>query len=213
MYKKIAQHPGTRRLYADKLSAQGLGATLGDDMAKAYRAAMDAGKHTVDPVLTNFKSKYAVDWSPFLGKKWTDAGDTAIPLAEWKRLADTYYQAARQHHGPSLWSRRCWTTVLPWAVARPMWTGAWANTWRLPRWWPVAIPCVCRVKTAGAVPSPTAMRSCMTRTVRSGTWAPMCRCKTPPTTRPSLWSSTPSCRKKPCWPTNTATRPTIPTHW
>ena len=31
-------------------------------MVKAYRAAMDAGKHTVDPVLTNFKSKYAVDW-------------------------------------------------------------------------------------------------------------------------------------------------------
>jgi len=88
MYKKITAHPGTRRLYADKLAAQGLGETLGDDMVKAYRAALDAGKHTVDPVLTNFKSKYAVDWSPFLGKKWTDAGDTAIPLTEWKRLAD-----------------------------------------------------------------------------------------------------------------------------
>ncbi|WP_313077119.1 2-oxoglutarate dehydrogenase E1 component [Melaminivora sp.] len=88
MYKKIAQHPGTRKLYADKLAAQGLGETLGDDMAKAYRAAMEEGKHTVDPVLTNFKSKYAVDWSPFLGKTWTDAGDTAIPLAEWRRLAE-----------------------------------------------------------------------------------------------------------------------------
>ena len=88
MYKKIAQHPGTRRLYADKLAAQGMGDTLGDDMVKAYRAAMDAGKHTIDPVLTNFKSKYAVDWSPFLNKKWTDAGDTAIPTTEWKRLAE-----------------------------------------------------------------------------------------------------------------------------
>ena len=88
MYKKIAAHPGTRKLYADKLSAQGLGETLGEDMVKAYRAAMDAGIHTVDPVLTNFKSKYAVDWSPFLGKKWTDAGDTAIPLTEWKRLVE-----------------------------------------------------------------------------------------------------------------------------
>ncbi len=88
MYKKIGAHPGTRKLYADKLAAQGLGDTLGDDMVKAYRAALDAGRHTVDPVLTNFKSKYAVDWSPFLGKKWTDAGDTAIPMAEWKRLSD-----------------------------------------------------------------------------------------------------------------------------
>ena len=88
MYKKIAAHPGTRKLYADKLATQGLGASLGDDMVKEYRAAMDAGKHTVDPVLTNFKSKFAVDWAPFLGKKWTDSGDTAIPMAEWKRLSE-----------------------------------------------------------------------------------------------------------------------------
>ncbi|MBK6715268.1 MAG: 2-oxoglutarate dehydrogenase E1 component [Burkholderiales bacterium] len=88
MYKKISAHPGTRRLYADRLSAQGMGETLGDDMVKAFRAAMDAGRHTVDPVLSNFKSKFAVDWLPFLGKKWTDSADTAIPLAEWKRLAE-----------------------------------------------------------------------------------------------------------------------------
>jgi 2-oxoglutarate dehydrogenase E1 component len=88
MYKKISAHPGTRKMYADKLVAQGLGDTLGDDMVKAYRAAMDAGKHTSTPVLSNFKSKYAVDWSPFLGKKWTDAGDTALPLSEWKRLSE-----------------------------------------------------------------------------------------------------------------------------
>ncbi|WP_120968162.1 MULTISPECIES: 2-oxoglutarate dehydrogenase E1 component [unclassified Comamonas] len=88
MYKKIAAHPGTRKLYADKLATQGLGETLGDEMAKAFRAAMDEGRHTQEVVLTNFKSKYAVDWSPFVGKPWTDAGDTAIPLAEWKRLAE-----------------------------------------------------------------------------------------------------------------------------
>ncbi|BDU58393.1 2-oxoglutarate dehydrogenase subunit E1 [Limnohabitans sp. MORI2] len=88
MYKKIAAHPGTRKLYADKLATQGLGETLGDEMVKAYRAALDAGKHLDDPVLTNFKTKYTVDWSPFMGKKWTDAGDTAIPMTEWKRLAE-----------------------------------------------------------------------------------------------------------------------------
>jgi len=89
MYKKIAQHPGTRRLYGDKLVAQGVLPPDGPDaMVKAYRAAMEAGKHTVDPVLTNFKSKYAVDWAPFLGKKWTDAADTALPLAEIQRLSE-----------------------------------------------------------------------------------------------------------------------------
>ncbi len=89
MYKRIAQHPGTRRLYGDKLVAQGvLDANGPEEMAKAFRAAMDAGRHTVDPVLTNFKSKYAVDWAPFLNKKWTDAADTALPLAEVRRLAE-----------------------------------------------------------------------------------------------------------------------------
>ncbi len=89
MYKKIGVHPGTRKLYGEKLVTQGLLPPEGpDEMVKGFRAAMDAGKHTVDPVLTNYKSKYAVDWAPFLNKKWTDAADTALPLTEIKRLAE-----------------------------------------------------------------------------------------------------------------------------
>jgi len=89
MYKKIVKHPGSRKVYADRLVAGGtLSAEVPDEMAKAYRAAMDAGKHTVDPVLTNFKSQYAVDWTPYLNKKWTDAADTALPVAEYKRLSE-----------------------------------------------------------------------------------------------------------------------------
>ena len=89
MYKKIAQHPGTRKLYADKLVTQRtLRAEEPDEMVKAFRTAMDEGRHTVDPVLTNYKSKYAVDWAPFLNRRWTDHADTAVPLAELKRLAE-----------------------------------------------------------------------------------------------------------------------------
>jgi 2-oxoglutarate dehydrogenase E1 component len=89
MYKIISAHPGTRKLYAEKLEAQGVvPAGTGDLMVKEYRAAMVAGVQTSDPVLSNFKGKFAVDWSPFLNKKWTDSADTAIPLTEWKRLAE-----------------------------------------------------------------------------------------------------------------------------
>ena len=89
MYKIIAAHPGTRKLYADKLEAEeSLPPGSGEEMVKAYRAAMDAGIQTSDPVLSNYKGKFAVDWSPFLNKKWTDEADTAIPLTEWKRLAE-----------------------------------------------------------------------------------------------------------------------------
>jgi 2-oxoglutarate dehydrogenase E1 component len=89
MYKKIAQHAGTRKLYADKLATQGtLAKEAPDEMVKGFRLAMDEGRHTVDPVLTNYKSKYAVDWAPFLNRRWTDHADTAVPLAELKRLAE-----------------------------------------------------------------------------------------------------------------------------
>ena len=92
MYKKIGQHPGTRKLYGDKLIAQGVCKAEGegspDQMVKDYRDTMDAGQSTVDYVLSDFKSKYAVDWLPFLGKKWTDTADTAVPLAELKRLGE-----------------------------------------------------------------------------------------------------------------------------
>ncbi len=89
MYKKIGAHPGTRKLYADRLVTQGtLAAAEPDEMVKAYRAAMDAGRQTVDLVLTNYKSKYAVDWTPFLNRKWTDHADTAVPMAELKRLSE-----------------------------------------------------------------------------------------------------------------------------
>ena len=88
MYKKIAAHPGTRKLYADKLVTQG---TVAPDeseaMTRAYRQALDEGRQTLEPVLTNFKSQYAVDWTPYLNRKWTDAADTGIPVAELKRLA------------------------------------------------------------------------------------------------------------------------------
>jgi 2-oxoglutarate dehydrogenase E1 component len=88
MYKKIGQHAGTRKLYADKLVTQGtIAEDEPDQMVKAFRTAMDEGRTTSDPVLTNYKSKFAVDWSPFLNRKWTDHADTAVPVAELKRLA------------------------------------------------------------------------------------------------------------------------------
>ena len=89
MYKKIAAHPGTRRLYADRLVSQGvIGDADGDAMVKGYRAAMDDGERAVEPVLSNYKSKFAVDWTQFLNRKWTDSADTALPMTELKRLAE-----------------------------------------------------------------------------------------------------------------------------
>ncbi|HMN63910.1 MAG: 2-oxoglutarate dehydrogenase E1 component [Burkholderiaceae bacterium] len=89
MYKKIAAHPGTRKLYADRLVAQEvIKESDAEAMVAGYRKAMDEGKHTIDPVITNFKSKFAVDWLPFLNRKWTDSADTAVPIGELRRLGE-----------------------------------------------------------------------------------------------------------------------------
>ena len=82
-------HQVTRKLYADRLVAQGLvGADEPEQMIRHYRATLDAGKQTVSPVLSNFKSKFAVDWAPFLNSRWTDAADTHVPLDELRRLSE-----------------------------------------------------------------------------------------------------------------------------
>ena len=89
MYKRIGQHPGTRHLYAERLAAQGvIKLEEAEKLVKDYRTLMDSGGTTVEYVLSDFKSKYSVDWMPFLGKKWTDSADTALPLAEVRRLGE-----------------------------------------------------------------------------------------------------------------------------
>jgi 2-oxoglutarate dehydrogenase E1 component len=89
MYKRIGEHPGTRKLYADKLEAQGLLASGdGDRLVKEFRAALDEGRLTSNPVISNFKSKLAVEWMPLLNRKWSDTADTAVPITELRRIAE-----------------------------------------------------------------------------------------------------------------------------
>jgi 2-oxoglutarate dehydrogenase E1 component len=88
MYKKIASHPGTRKLYADKLLADGtVAAHEPDDMIKNYRAAMDAGQNTNPAILYGIKPALAVDWAPYFKIDWRHPAETAVPLADLKALA------------------------------------------------------------------------------------------------------------------------------
>jgi 2-oxoglutarate dehydrogenase E1 component len=87
MYKKVAAHPGTRKLYAEKLISQGV-IEAGEDeqMIKDYRAAMDAGKHLSDPVITDYKNTTAIDWAPHVGAVYTEKCNTTVTLKELQRL-------------------------------------------------------------------------------------------------------------------------------
>src|SRR5690349_12435736 len=89
MYKIINAHPGTRKLYADRLAAQGvIAADEGDRMVAAFRQAMDGGYNTNKTILTNFKPPFAVDWSKYKNTKWNENDDTKLPVADLQALAE-----------------------------------------------------------------------------------------------------------------------------
>ena len=88
MYKIINQHPGTRKLYADRLLAQGaIGAEDADTMVASYRAALDTGTHTNKTILSNYRPPFAVDWSKYRNTKWNENDDTTLPLPDLQALA------------------------------------------------------------------------------------------------------------------------------
>jgi 2-oxoglutarate dehydrogenase E1 component len=87
MYKKINQHPGTRKLYADRLIAEGvITAEDAEAMVTTYRAAMDKGYHTNTTVLANYKPPFIIDWTPYKNRQWTEKVDTAVPMPKLQEL-------------------------------------------------------------------------------------------------------------------------------
>ena len=89
MYKRVAMHPGTRKLYADKLIAEGVLPGSGpDDMIQSYRDHLDRGELLYNPVLAGYTNPLMIDWTPFLPKEYIDNCDTTVPVKEVRRLSD-----------------------------------------------------------------------------------------------------------------------------
>ena len=89
MYKKIAAHPGTRRLYAERLVKEGVIAPSDpDQMVLNFRNLLDGGGSLVKTMPTDYKRSYAVDWRPFIGTAWTQPAATGVPEATFKYLAE-----------------------------------------------------------------------------------------------------------------------------
>ena len=87
MYKKIHQHPTTRKIYADRLAAQQvISGQDGDEMIKTFRAALDGGHHTNQTILSNYKPPFEVNWKPYVGTNWNENDDTRLPIDLLKEL-------------------------------------------------------------------------------------------------------------------------------
>ncbi|HMW57730.1 MAG: 2-oxoglutarate dehydrogenase E1 component [Candidatus Accumulibacter phosphatis] len=89
MYKKIQQHPGTRKLYADKLVAEGvLHAEGPNEIIADYRAHLDRGELLYNPVLAGYKHPMTIDWTPFVSPQYIENCDTKVPVGELQRLSE-----------------------------------------------------------------------------------------------------------------------------
>jgi len=89
MYRMIRQHPGTRKLYADKLEIDGvIVAGEAEIMMKNYSDHMDAGRNPNKSILYNQKSSRAADWGSFLKSgKWNQKIETGLSMSDLKYLA------------------------------------------------------------------------------------------------------------------------------
>lgn len=88
MYSKVAAHPGTRAVYAEKLITQGV---ITEDDAKAfvadYRRQLEEGTIQEFAPSISAKTSHTVNWSRYNGSL-QDRVHTAVPVQELKRLAE-----------------------------------------------------------------------------------------------------------------------------
>ncbi|MDR0996679.1 MAG: 2-oxoglutarate dehydrogenase E1 component [Zoogloeaceae bacterium] len=89
MYKKVHAHPGTRKLYADRLIAEGaLDAAAPDTLIAEYRAHLDKGELLNNPALSNYTRTHAKGWKNWLSKEYIPNCKTGVPVAEIARLSE-----------------------------------------------------------------------------------------------------------------------------
>jgi 2-oxoglutarate dehydrogenase E1 component len=90
MYKVINRHPGTRKLYADRLRSEGIiQEGEAEQMVQSYRDDMDAGRNPNKTILYGYRPQRAVDWAPFLkSNRWEQKIQTGLPMVELKHLSE-----------------------------------------------------------------------------------------------------------------------------
>ncbi|MCG6859674.1 MAG: 2-oxoglutarate dehydrogenase E1 component [Chromatiaceae bacterium] len=87
MYKKIRAQESLRSLYAQQLVSEGvLKEGEPEQMMETYRMALEANEVVSRPMLEGRKTKFHVDWTPYLGGHWRDPVTTAIPEESIERL-------------------------------------------------------------------------------------------------------------------------------
>ncbi|MDR2636901.1 MAG: 2-oxoglutarate dehydrogenase E1 component [Zoogloeaceae bacterium] len=89
MYKKVHAHPGTRKVYADRLVTEGtLAPGEPDRLIQDYRDHLDKGELLHNPVLSNYTRTHSKGWKRYFTKQYLETCDTRVPVKEIKRLSE-----------------------------------------------------------------------------------------------------------------------------
>jgi len=87
MYKKIRDQQGPRKVYADRLVAEGV---IEPDepqaMSEAYLADLEADRVVSRPLVDDGESPHLANWTPYIGADWRAPGDTAVSIERIERL-------------------------------------------------------------------------------------------------------------------------------
>ena len=89
MYRVIRQHPTVRKLYADKLVAEGV--ITGSDaaaMIEQYRTGLDEGRPQARASLGMIGNKYTVDWAPYAQIDWTERVQSGLEIRRLRSLGE-----------------------------------------------------------------------------------------------------------------------------
>ena len=88
MYQIINKHPGTLKLYIEKLNAAGvISQKDAESMIEAYRNAMDAGTNPNKTICVDYKSMG--EWAPYREPiKWNKKITTSVPVKVLKNLSE-----------------------------------------------------------------------------------------------------------------------------
>ncbi len=87
MYRAIRQHPAVRKLYAERLVAEGvLAAGEAEQLAEQYRQSLDEGRHQVHPSLGMIGNQHTIDWSRYQSVDAHEPVATALAAAKLAAL-------------------------------------------------------------------------------------------------------------------------------
>jgi 2-oxoglutarate dehydrogenase E1 component len=79
MYRVIRAHPTARRIYGERLVAEGvLDAAAVEQMVEQYRQALDSGHLEVHPALGLIGNQYTIDWTRYAQADWSERVRTAV---------------------------------------------------------------------------------------------------------------------------------------